>query len=56
MGEHSLSGYGSISSVNRPVRTRKRGGVRAGGEKPPATRLDADFKLIAMIIEWKKLI
>ena len=25
--------------MNRPVRTRMRGGVGAGGEKPPATRL-----------------
>jgi len=25
--------------VNRPVRTRLPGGVGAGGEKPPATRL-----------------
>ena len=39
VGEHSLSGYGPISSVNRPVRTRMRGGVGAGGAKPPATRL-----------------
>jgi len=26
--------------VNRPVRTRTRGGVGAGGEKPPATLLE----------------
>ncbi len=25
--------------VNRPVRTRMQGGVGAGGERPPATRL-----------------
>ncbi len=27
---------------NRPVRTRMRGGVGAGGDKPPATRFGAD--------------
>jgi hypothetical protein len=43
MGEHSLSGYGPIDSVNRPVRTRMLGGVGAGGEKPPATRLGETF-------------
>ena len=26
-------------AVNRPVRTRMRGGVGSGGEKPPLTRL-----------------
>jgi hypothetical protein len=40
MGENSLPDYGSVVSVNRPVRTRMPGGVGAGGEKPPATRLD----------------
>ncbi len=39
VGEHSLPGYGPVDSVNRPVRTRLLGGVGAGGEKPPATRL-----------------
>jgi hypothetical protein len=39
MGETSLSGYGPVGSVNRLVRTRLLGGVGAGGEKPPATRL-----------------
>ena len=39
VGEHSLPGYGPVISVNRPVRTRMPGGVGAGGEKPPATRL-----------------
>jgi len=39
VGEHSLSGYCPIISVKRPVRTRMRGVVGAGGEKPPATRL-----------------
>jgi hypothetical protein len=37
---HSLPGYGPVISVNRPVRTRMPGGVGAGGENPPATRLD----------------
>ncbi len=27
-------------AMNRPVRTRMRGGVGSGGEKPPLTRLD----------------
>ena len=39
MGENSLSGYGPLGSGKRPVRTRMRGAVGAGGEKPPATRL-----------------
>jgi hypothetical protein len=39
VGSHSLPGYGPVTSVNRPVRTRMPGGVGAGGEKPPATRL-----------------
>ena len=39
MGENSLPNYGSVVSVNRLVRTRLLGGVGAGGEKPPATRL-----------------
>ena len=34
-----LSGYGPIIFANRPVRTRTPGGVGAGGENPPATRL-----------------
>jgi len=40
MGTNPLPGYGPVNSVNRPVRTRTRGGVGAGGEKPPATLLD----------------
>ncbi len=28
------------NSLNRPLRTRTVGGVGAGGEKPPATRLE----------------
>ena len=43
VGEHSLPGYGSVDSVKRPVRTRMRGVVGAGGEKPPATRLGIDI-------------
>jgi len=39
VGKHSLSGQNRIALVNRPVRTRTPGGVGAGGEKPPATRL-----------------
>jgi len=34
-----LTGYGPSVFGNRPVRTRMPGGVGAGGEKPPATRL-----------------
>jgi hypothetical protein len=41
MGENSLPDYGSVVSVNRLVRTRLLGGVGAGGEKPPATRLES---------------
>ena len=40
VGSHSLPGYGPVIPVNRPVRTRMPGGVGAGGEKPPATRLE----------------
>jgi len=43
VGSHSPPGYGPVISVNRPVRTRMPGGVGAGGEKPPATRLDAIY-------------
>jgi hypothetical protein len=38
-GENSLLPLCGIISVNRPLRTRMRGGVGAGGENPPATRL-----------------
>ena len=38
-GKHSLPGYGSVTHGNRLVRTRMPGGVGAGGEIPPATRL-----------------
>ena len=43
VGEKPLPGYGSVNSVNRPVRTSLRGGVGAGGENPPATRLTDRF-------------
>jgi hypothetical protein len=39
VGKHPLPGYGSVASGNRLVRTRMPGGVGAGGENPPATRL-----------------
>jgi len=39
MGKHPLPGYGSVAHGNRLVRTRMLGGVGAGGEIPPATRL-----------------
>ena len=38
-----LPGYGPVISVNRPVRTCMPGGVGAGGEKLPATRLCHGF-------------
>ena len=37
----TLADYGSLVLGNRPVRTRMPGGVGAGGEIPPATRLEA---------------
>jgi len=40
MGTYPLPGYGSVALGNRLVRTRMPGGVGAGGEIPPATRLD----------------
>ena len=48
VGSHSLPGYGPVISVNRPVRTRMPGGVGAGGEKPPATRLGSFIYLNAV--------
>ena len=35
LGVHLIPDYGPVNSVNRPVRTRTRGGVGAGGIKPP---------------------
>jgi hypothetical protein len=43
VGENPVPGYGPVDSANRLVRTRMLGGVGAGGEKPPATRLEAIF-------------
>jgi hypothetical protein len=37
--ENSLPGYGPVTLMKRPVRSRMQGVVGAGGEKPPATRL-----------------
>ena len=39
VGEDSLPGYGPVALSNRRMWTRLYGGVGAGGEKPPATRL-----------------
>jgi Reverse transcriptase (RNA-dependent DNA polymerase) len=39
--QDSLSGHGPMISANLLVRTRMQGGVGAGGENPPATRLAA---------------
>ena len=39
VGEDPLPGYGPVILSNRRMRTRLYGGVGAGGEKPPATRL-----------------
>ncbi|MBT8763090.1 hypothetical protein KFV02_04005 [Desulfohalobiaceae bacterium Ax17] len=36
--------------MNRPVRTRTQGGVGAGGERPPATRLDAFYFTLLHLI------
>ena len=38
-----MAGYGPSLFGNRLVRTRMLGGVGAGGEKPPATRLGIRF-------------
>ena len=40
--DYSLPCYDSVISGTRPLRTRMRGGVGAGGLKPPATRFDAN--------------
>ena len=49
MGKHPLPGYGSVAHGNRLVRTRMLGGVGAGGEIPPATRLsDVHFILVLL--------
>jgi hypothetical protein len=46
VGENSLPGYGPVNLMNRPMRTRVWGGVGAGGEKPPATRLEIHTKFL----------
>ena len=43
VGEAPLPGYGPVILSNRRMRTRMYGGVGAGGEKPPATRLGSHF-------------
>ena len=48
-GVHLLPDYGPVCSVKRPVRTRMRGVVGAGGEIPPAIRLE--IKLIICFSE-----
>ena len=55
VGSHSLPGYGPVISVNRPVRTRMPGGVGAGGEKPPATRLCGLVYILSFISDFNKL-
>jgi len=40
-------------SVNRLVRTRMPGGVGAGGEKPPATRLNAFISFVEKSVNLK---
>ncbi len=42
----SQPGYDPATLVNRPMRIRLWGGVGAGGEPPPATRLSFSFILI----------
>jgi hypothetical protein len=37
--------------VNRPVRTRMPGGVGAGGEKTPATRLGYLFRQLFKVVQ-----
>ncbi|MDO9066853.1 MAG: hypothetical protein Q7W05_00140, partial [Deltaproteobacteria bacterium] len=48
------SDYGSMFFGNRLVRTRMPGGVGAGGENPPATRLglDSGFDLTSSQIKY----
>ena len=53
VGEDPLPGYGPVILSNRPVRIRMPGGVGAGGENPPATRLvyEAPIDLTCMSIK-----
>jgi|GEM_PF-4785142 len=55
VGENSLLPVCGIISVNRPLRTRMRGGVGAGGEKPPATRSCPYFTQIDRSSFWPVL-
>jgi hypothetical protein len=48
-----LTDYGPLVFGNRPVRTRTLGGVGAGGEKPPATRLCVDCSIPARLYHKK---
>jgi len=43
-------------AVNRPVRTRMRGGVGSGGEKPPLTRLEQIMHLLLILhsLNWHR--
>ncbi len=52
-GVHLLPDYGPVCSVKRPVRTRMRGVVGAGGEIPPATRLCERLKMPGIGIDLK---
>ena len=47
-----MTGYGPSLFGNRLVRTRMLGGVGAGGEKPPATRL-VTSPSISLHQKWK---
>jgi hypothetical protein len=51
-GSNALTGYGPFVPGNRPVRTRMPGGVGAGGEKPPATRLAIEYNLYVYKLSW----
>ncbi len=50
--EDSLSGFGLITLMKRPVRSRTQGVVGAGGEKPPATRLTV-FSIVFYVLFYK---
>ena len=44
VGKNSLSGFGPITLMKRPVRTHMLGVVGAGGVKPPTTRLAPSYE------------
>ena len=52
MGKHPLPGYGPVTHGNRLVRTRMPGGVGAGGEIPPATRLGSYYPKESLPCIW----